>query len=199
MEGLGKMSGLDVEAVESLPDETIIERVCAGDGVAFEILYERYFPRVFNFVRRRIDNRADAEETVQEVFFQVFSCLHSFRGEAPFAAWILGVSRRTIASRFKKKQHPTVSLEGKDDVEVVDIGVPTVCREPTPLEHYECGEQIARIADRATRRLTQEQRTLFEMHHVQHEPIQTIARKLRKSEDAVKSNLYRARKLLLAP
>ena len=42
------------------------------------------------------------------------------------------------------------------------------------------------------------QRTLFEMHHLENHPIGEIARRLRKSEDAVKSNLYRARKLLLA-
>jgi DNA-directed RNA polymerase specialized sigma24 family protein len=35
-------------------------------------------------------------------------------------------------------------------------------------------------------------------HHLQHQSIQDIARDLCKSEDAVKSNLYRARKLLLA-
>ena len=52
--------------------------------------------------------------------------------------------------------------------------------------------------ERAVARLTREQRTLFEMHHLHHRPIQELAQTLRKSEDAVKSHLYRARKLLLA-
>jgi DNA-directed RNA polymerase specialized sigma24 family protein len=39
---------------------------------------------------------------------------------------------------------------------------------------------------------------LFELHHLRHHPISEIARRLHKSEDAVKSNLYRTRKLLLA-
>ena len=30
--------------------------------------------------------------------------LASFRGDAPFAAWVLGVARRTVAGRFKRKQ-----------------------------------------------------------------------------------------------
>ncbi|MDJ0851451.1 MAG: RNA polymerase sigma factor [Myxococcota bacterium] len=182
----------------STPDEQLIERIEAGDEAAFNVLYDRYFPRVSHFVRRRLPNRADAEETVQEVFINVFSSIGSYRGDAPFAAWVLGVSRRTIAGRFKRKRHSTVPLEAQVENETIDVSVPTIRREPTPLELYECEEQLLRLEERAERRLTDEQRTLFELHHIRHQPIQEIARALDKSEDAVKSNLYRARKLLLA-
>ena len=183
--------------IDPIPDEELIKRVQAGDQAAFEVLYERYFPRVYRFVDKRMRNRADTEETVQEVFINVFSSLGSYRGEAPFGAWVLGVTRRTIASRFKKKQHTTVTLESAEESATLNITMPTMQREPTPLEHYECEERIKRL-ERAIARLTQEQRTLFELHHLHHRPIQEIARTLRKSEDAVKSNLYRARKLLLS-
>lgn len=177
-------------------DELVIDRILSGDKAAFNELYDRYFGRVFSFVRRRIQNRADAEETVQEVFINVFSSLDSYRREAPFGAWVLGVSRRTVASRFKRKRHPMVSLDGQEEPQ--DASNPRLQREPTPLEHYECGERFARI-DRAAREdLTPEQRRLFELHHLRHRPIQEIASTLHKSEDAVKSNLYRARRLLLA-
>jgi DNA-directed RNA polymerase specialized sigma24 family protein len=46
--------------------------------------------------------------------------------------------------------------------------------------------------------VTAEQRELFDLHHLQSVPIAEIARTLSKSEDSVKSNLYRTRKLLLA-
>ena len=46
--------------------------------------------------------------------------------------------------------------------------------------------------------LTGEQRLLFLLHHIQNRSIQEIARQVAKSEDAVKSHLYRARKALLA-
>lgn len=192
------MAAAELVGGEIVPDEELIALVVGGDETAFEALYERYFSRVFSFVRRRIDNRADAEETVQEVFINVFGSLESYRGEAPFGAWVLGVTRRTIAARFKKKRHVTVSLDGPQEPETIDVGVPTVCSQPTPYELYECGERVAEIQDRARRKLTEEQCRLFELHHLQNRSIQDIARTLDKSEDAVKSNLYRARKLLLA-
>jgi RNA polymerase sigma-70 factor (ECF subfamily) len=191
------MAAADLVGTDPNPDEELIERVAGGDEAAFEILYERYFPRVYRFVDRRMRNRADTEETVQEVFINVFSSLGSYRGEAPFAAWVLGVTRRTIASRFKKKQHTMVPLDGAEGPATLNVMMPTLQREPTPLEHYECEERIGRL-ERAVARLTQEQRTLFELHHLHDRPIQELARTLRKSEDAVKSNLYRARKLLLS-
>jgi RNA polymerase sigma-70 factor (ECF subfamily) len=187
----------DLRGIDPIPDEELIKKVEAGDESAFEVLYERYFPRVYRFVDRRMRNRADTEETVQEVFINVFSSLGSYRGEAPFAAWVLGVTRRTIASRFKKKQHNTVPIGDAEDLATLNITMPMLQREPTPLEHYECEERIGRL-ERAVARLTQEQRTLFELHHLHHRPIQELARTLRKSEDAVKSNLYRARRLLLS-
>ena len=76
--------------------------------------------------------------------------------------------------------------------------LPAVAREPDPLEAYEYTERLARIEDAVTCELSDEQRQLFELHHLEHRSIQEIASLLSKSEDAVKSHLYRARKVLLA-
>lgn len=176
-------------------DEIVIRKVVDGDREAFNEIYERYFPRVMGFVRKRIDNRADVEETVQEVFINIFSSLDSYRSEAPFAAWVFGVSRRTVASRFKRKRHKMIALEGNEEPPGASANVN---REPTPLEYYERDERAARLDDAARNELTDEQRKLFELHHLRHRPIQEIARSLNKSEDAVKSHLYRARRVLLA-
>lgn len=180
----------------AVPDEVLIQRVEDGDQGAFQILYERYFPRVYRFVRRRLDNPADTEETVQEAFFNVFSSISSFRGEAPFEAWVLGLTRRTIARRFKKKRHATVPLDPGDNDRVDPLGQ-LMQREPTPLESYEYRERLLTLQARA-RTLTAEQRDLFARHHLQNQPLREIAQALQKSEDSIKSNLYRARKVLFA-
>jgi RNA polymerase sigma-70 factor (ECF subfamily) len=190
----------DAEKIEDHEglDEQLIERILDGEKEAFDVIYDRYFRRVFSFVNRRLHNRADTEETVQDVFIGVFSSLGSFRGEAPFAAWVLGIARRTVANRFKKKQHATVPFEVEDEPRMVDLLAPTLHRATTPLEDYECRERIAHLEETASRQLTEEQRRLFELHHLRHRSINDIAALTRKSEDSVKSNLYRARKLLLA-
>jgi len=188
------IAALRMDSTCPIPDELLVERVRAGDQRAFEELYDRYFARVHHFVARRLRNRADADETVQEVFVNVFASIDSYRGEAPFGAWLFGLTRRTVASRFKKRVPSLVPI-GDDEV---DNSFQATTREPDPLELYEFSERLARLQDAVIRELTDEQRQLFELHHLENRSIQEIAGLLQKSEDAVKSHLYRARKVLLA-
>jgi RNA polymerase sigma-70 factor (ECF subfamily) len=181
-------------AAEADSDEALVVLVRQGDRDAFEALYARYFKRIYLFVDRRLRNPADAEETVQEIFINVFNSIAGYRGEAPFAAWVFGVSRRTIAARFKRKRHATVPLSEDEQ----ELATSTCGSAPSPLQVYECEELLAQIEGKLQTRLTDEQRELFQLHHLEDRPISEIARALRKSENAVKSNLYRARKILLA-
>ncbi len=178
-------------------DTELVDRLRKGDEVAFEMLYERYFKRVYHFIDKRLNNRADTEETTQEVFINIFSSIDSFRGEAPFAAWVFGVTRRTIAARFKRRRHPTVPL-GDEEPEQVSPMLGNLSTTPSPLEDYECRERAAHLKSVIHEHLSTEQRLLFQLHHLDDRPISEIARTLDRSENAVKSSLYRTRKLLLS-
>jgi RNA polymerase sigma-70 factor (ECF subfamily) len=191
------MSEMTCSPTRHVSDEQLILRVRSGEREAFDLLYARYIGRVYRFVENRLNNRADVEETTQEVFVNVFASLGSFRAEAPFAAWVLGVARHTIAGRFKKKHHPTVPLETNADGEFDTAGDGAV-HDTTPLDYYELSERIRMLEEAARHELSAEQRRLFQLHHLEHRSIAEVAAILDKSEDAVKSNLYRVRKLLLA-
>ena len=173
-------------------DEELVERLRQGDESAFNQIYERYFTRIFRFVDRRLSNRADTEETVQEVFLNVLGSIDGFRGEAPFGAWVFGLTRRTVASRYKKRRHPTVPFDGENGEHLH-----AETKEPTPIESYEVQELLENLERTADRCLTEEQRTLFRLHHLEDRSIAEIAEELDKTENSVKSNLYRTRKILL--
>ena len=178
-------------------DELLVDRVRSGDRAAFDEIYQRYFKRVYAFLDKRLSNRADTEEVTQEVFINIFSSLDSFRGEAPFAAWIFGLTRRTLAARFRRKRHPTVPLFEEDDDASYTSSTAGGQGEATPLEHYEMSERAEHLTHVIENEMSPEQRKLFEMHHLESRPIAEIADTLSKSEDSVKSGLYRTRKLLL--
>ena len=182
-----------------MTDEELVDRLRDGDREVFDLVYESYFRRIYHFVDSRLRNRADTEETVQEVFINIFTSIGSYRGDAPLAAWMFGLTRRTIASRFKRKQHPTVPLPDADMEQIAAGAMPGgPLAEPSPLEAYEYSERVRLLDRRLSADLSPEQRRLFELHHVENHTISEIATALDKSEDAIKSNLYRARKILLA-
>ena len=91
-------SGPDA-ALTSWTDEALFERVCAGSEAHFNVLYARYFRRIYAFVYQRIRNHADAEELVQETFTVVFRGAANFGGRSSPLAWILTVRVRSSLER----------------------------------------------------------------------------------------------------
>ena len=193
--GKGKlgMAAAELSGLREASDEVLVEAIVAGDQGSFDLLYERYFPRVYRFLDRRLNNRADVEEVVQEVFINVFNSLAGYRGDAPFAAWVFGLTRRTLAARFKRRRAETVPLADDDSERPIADR-----NEPDPHLQYEASERLARLRSAVEQDLSPEQWELFRLHHLENRSIQDIAQRHAKSEDAVKSHLYRARKLLLA-
>jgi RNA polymerase sigma-70 factor (ECF subfamily) len=179
-------------------DEQLVDLVRGGDREAFEALYRKFFPRIYRFVQKRMGNRSDVEETVQEIFIATFSSLGAFRGDAPFGAWVYGLARRTIANRFKRKRAETVPWNDSD-IAFSDAAsaVHDDANAPNPHAAYERSERLAQI-ESAARQLSPSQWEYFRLHHLEDVPIEDIARDAHLSRDAVKSHLYRARKLLLA-
>ena len=174
-------------------DAVVVDRLRGGDRSAFQELHARYSRQILHYVARRL-NGSDAEDVTQEVFLNVYRSIASFRGESSLGAWIYGVARRTVASRFKRRVLPLHSL---DDLPGFEEGL-----EPR-LQHTDHPESLLQLAERMDRmqrafgRLSEEQWQIFRMRHLEGRPIREIARDLNKTEDAVKSNLYRARKAVL--
>jgi RNA polymerase sigma-70 factor (ECF subfamily) len=179
------------EKITPISDEELIAGIQSGSEASFGVFYDRYFPRVYHFVNQRLRNHADSEEVVQEVFINVVSSIGSFRGESALSSWIYGVTRRTIARRFKRKRHPTVALVDSNPQD------PRLGAGPTPLQSYECAERLDMMVAAAQDQLSDEQRELFRLHHLENRPIKEIADRLNKTENSIKSNLYRTRKILL--
>jgi RNA polymerase sigma-70 factor (ECF subfamily) len=174
-------------------DEALVERICKGSVEEFDVLYRRYFPRIYRFVSRRVGNRADVEEAVQEIFFSLFSSIDNYRGDAPFSAWAFGLTRRALANRYKRKRQDLAALPAEDG----ELGALVASDDGDPHAAYELSERLDHLRG-AMERLSEDQWELFRLHHLEHVPIEEIAARTHRSEDAVKSHLYRARKTLLA-
>ena len=78
------------------PEETLlIQRVKDGETACFEVLIEKYQPRIFATARKYARRDSEIEDIVQEVFIKAFQKLHTFRAEAPFEHWLMRLAVRT--------------------------------------------------------------------------------------------------------
>lgn len=99
------------ERVQLMADDAVDAALAtAGDGAAFERLYQRHAPRIYGLALR-MSSSSDAEEMAQEIFVRAWQKLPSFKGEAAFGTWLfrLGINliltQRQRNSRRREREH----------------------------------------------------------------------------------------------
>jgi len=108
-------------------DHDLVERTRRGEMEAFEALYRRHSPAVFGLALRMLQNRADAEDMLQEIFLQAHDRLPSFQGRSAFGTWLyrLSVNRCLdhLRSRGAKEQSRTEPLTYEFSGRVSTVGL----------------------------------------------------------------------------
>lgn len=77
----------DAQVIVSHDDSADVLLAKGGDERAFERLYRRHSPRIYNLARRMLgeDHAADGTQTV---FIRCWTKLDTFRGESQFSTWL---------------------------------------------------------------------------------------------------------------
>jgi RNA polymerase sigma-70 factor (ECF subfamily) len=84
-------------------DAELLARVAERDQAAFEMLYERYVRPVFGLALRRLGDRGNAEDAVQEAFAAVWRSASTYRPERGAAGgWLYTVARNAIVDRLRR-------------------------------------------------------------------------------------------------
>ena len=98
------------ETPEDVSDAELLALVGDRDRAAFEQLYERYVRSIYGLALRRLRDRSDAEDAVQEVFTAVWRSAASYRPErGPAGGWLYTVARNAIVDRLRRNGPATES------------------------------------------------------------------------------------------
>jgi RNA polymerase sigma-70 factor, ECF subfamily len=176
-----------------LTDEELFEGVRRGDEAHFNALYERYFQRIYNFVFLRVRNHADAEELTQETFTAVFRSAEGYGGRSAPLGWIYGIAKNTVHNHLRRvRTHgERVAQAGAEALRSAS----QVCG-LTPEEQLSMDRYVRRIDERL-RSVSEWQAEAFVLRHMHNMPIREIARRTARSDDAIRSGLYRVKRLLV--
>ena len=82
--------------VRTLDPDAALVAAAREDPLAFLALYDRYFDRVFGYVRLRIRDAATCEDVTSTVFTTALGQLRRFRGEGSFAGWLFQIARNAV-------------------------------------------------------------------------------------------------------
>ena len=179
--------------MQSLTDAELVAGVRAGSEPHFNELYQRYFQRVYNFTFLRVRNHADAEEIVQETFTAVFRSMDAFRGQSSLLSWVYGIAKNTVNNHLRRLRTRDGWIENAEPELLRPVPSLSSC---TPEEHL----SLRRYADAISERLGAAsgwQAEVFVLRHVENLSIQEISRRTARSSDAIRSCLYRMKRLFI--
>ncbi|MEP7362184.1 MAG: sigma-70 family RNA polymerase sigma factor [Acidobacteriota bacterium] len=88
-----------------------IDPVFAAQDERIAQTLEREQQRLRQFIRRRVPDPGDAEDILQEVFFEFVAAYRMMKPIEQAGAWLFRVARNRIIDRFRKKQPESLGLE----------------------------------------------------------------------------------------
>jgi RNA polymerase sigma-70 factor, ECF subfamily len=91
-------------------DNQLVELAKSNPDV-FEELVNRYWRRLFGYVRRiSYFSNEDIEDILQDVFIKTYKNLNSFDNKLKFSSWIYRITRNCTIDAIRKKQsRPAIS------------------------------------------------------------------------------------------
>ena len=169
-------------------DEVLARRAGLGDRDAFAVIVNRHGPALYRYAARLVDNPADVQDTVQEVFIGAWKGLSGYRGDAGLRTWLFTLVRRKAALRITRfpasGSRPHVNLD--------DVADTLADRDADPATRHSHTVLLAAL-DAALRTLPERQRSAWILKQIEDLTYAQIAVVLDVSPDAVRGLLERAR------
>ena len=115
----------------------LIVRTAMKDRAAFDLLYRHTSAKLFGVCLRVLNDRAEAEEALQEVFVKIWMKADRFAiSDLSPISWLVAVARNHAIDRIRQRRQAPVDID-----EALDIADPA----PGPEAMVEAGGEAQRI------------------------------------------------------
>ena len=139
---------------------------------------EKERKRLLDFIRKRVPTQEDAEDVLQDVFYELVNTYRLMKPVEQLASWMFTVARNKITDRYRKKKPGLLedhfALRAGDDGDKLDISdfLPSNTNSPeTEMMREAITEGLVAALDE----LPKEQREVFIMHEIEDKSFQEIA------------------------
>jgi RNA polymerase sigma-70 factor (ECF subfamily) len=166
----------------------VVERARSGDAVAFRELWAQHHRQVARQLNFLVP-RADLEDVLQDVFFEVFRSIKRFEGKSAFTTWLYRV---TVHVAMKSRRKHTRSR-----LDLVEELPEQSDERPLPVEVSLSAERQVRV-EALLEQLSPKKRAVLVMHDLQGVDAQRIAEVLETNVLTVRTRLFYARRELEA-
>ena len=172
-------------------DSELIKKAKKGNDGAFNILMNKYYPRVYASIFSFIKSKEDSEDLSQQTFIKVWQQLDTFRGDSAFFTWVYRIAINlaknfVTSSGFKKQKINTSIQEAEIDISSFDDIESAVI-------HNESLEEISYFIDS----LPESLKTAFVLRESEGKSYEEIAAITETPIGTVRSRIFRARESIV--
>ncbi len=171
-------------------ESQLIAEAKAGNKEAFSELVEKYQKPVFSVCYRMLGTPTAAEDAAQEAFIRAYQALDRYDPERSFATWILSIASNYSIDQLRKKKVTILSMDSEKHAWLAPPD-PGPSPEKAALDKEKNALVQAILAD-----LSETDRAAVVLQYWHDYSYEEIAATLDLSSSAVKSRLFRARKLM---
>ena len=82
-------------------DNTLLDRWCAGDTAAGNVLFKRHFATLYRFFEHKTDGEVD--DLVQETFLQCVRGRETFRRQSTFRTYLFAIARHVLFQHWRDR------------------------------------------------------------------------------------------------
>jgi RNA polymerase sigma-70 factor (ECF subfamily) len=172
-------------------DSELIKKAKKGSHGAFNILMNKYYPRVYASIFSFIKSKDDSEDLSQQTFIKVWQQLDTFRGDSAFFTWVyriaINLAKNFVASSGFKKQKINTSIQE------AEIDISSFDDIESAVIHNESLEEISFFIDS----LPESLRTAFILRESEGKSYEDIAAITETPIGTVRSRIFRARESIV--
>ena len=108
----------EVVASEQVTDEVLASQVAQGNSAALETLYDRHASTVLAVSLKVIDDKATAEDILQETFWRVWRSASTYQPQrGSFTSWLFRIARNLAIDAYRRRnvRPPQIAVMGDTD------------------------------------------------------------------------------------
>lgn len=138
-------------------------------------IIKQYSSRLKGFIRKRVHSLEEADDILQEVFYELAETDRMMKPVDQVSAWLYTVARNRITDSYRKKKTESLPEFSDDDESFVEeLGSLIFDNGSTPETEY-LRSLVWSELEKALNELPPEQREVFEMNELQGVPFKEIS------------------------
>jgi RNA polymerase sigma-70 factor (ECF subfamily) len=174
-----------------ISDNELVKDYLAGDEKSLELLFERYFKIIYNFIYRLSGERDISSDITQETFVKAWRQLKKFDHNLNFKTWLFTIAKNTTFDWLKKKKPIVFSALVSFEDEGNYLENLVVDTEPWPDEIFAQKEIKIRLEKQLVKIPPLDQTIIF-LHLQDGQTFEMVAEILDQPMNTIKSRYRRA-------